>query len=633
MESNYLAGRLGALAFAGGVGIALLTGAAAAVADSTESASTESASGSSAAESSSGAAGPERQSGRTDRKSSEDDSAPAASNDPKPTEAVENDSKASEESASADDETSKATRAHAKTSTKVTDPAVSQPVSESPGETADADVTDAAEIPATAGPASGAHISELAQDSVVVPTSATPSAVPVKAPTAADLRSNIALAKWAVFFGYGATEGKDVRGGLPALDNLIEQSSAAWRKLFNPGAPNVAPTATPSQVHQFDSGEVIGDLDAGDRDGDRLTYLVTGGPAHGTVTINSNGTYLYHANTDFMRAGGEDTFAVSIDDGSGRAPTSIVVPVSVTPTLGFDRGYHVDNLYVHGPKVTITNIGGDTNGYYGQPVGFSFTTAERYAWTVREDVWLTQEIGVTFTAPNGTDWRITTKVPPGIGSGRPQVRCTTAGGACAPGGGGFVNSQGSALMDETPMTIALDGSIPDQAQLAGDLLARFCANGKVVGCNFEATGNVATLGNEHTFGASRSNEPNAPTNVTGSSSYGYTVSESDNVSIAVKASGGALTNLLSIINLEITGTYGHTWTKTENFTETVNYNVPPGWTQTYYVADPVWRVTGNFRVTVGNVTMIVDNARFETARTDGRAPSRGLISRFIPYAG
>ncbi|MEG1354810.1 tandem-95 repeat protein [Comamonas sp.] len=71
------------------------------------------------------------------------------------------------------------------------------------------------------------------------------------------------------------------------------------------------------------SGKVVGT----DPDGDTLTY--TGGtpPAHGTVTINPDGSYIYTPGKDFN---GKDTFEVIVTDPDGETTTSTIT-VEVTP--------------------------------------------------------------------------------------------------------------------------------------------------------------------------------------------------------------------------------------------------------------------------------------------------------------
>ncbi|AGU51777.1 putative outer membrane adhesin-like protein [Variovorax paradoxus B4] len=71
------------------------------------------------------------------------------------------------------------------------------------------------------------------------------------------------------------------------------------------------------------SGQVIGT----DVDGDTLTYVKGSDPAHGTVTVNADGTYTYTPGANFN---GTDSFTVTVSDGHGGTTTS-TVNVTVNP--------------------------------------------------------------------------------------------------------------------------------------------------------------------------------------------------------------------------------------------------------------------------------------------------------------
>ena len=66
---------------------------------------------------------------------------------------------------------------------------------------------------------------------------------------------------------------------------------------------------------------------ASDVDGDTVTYAKASDPAHGTVTINPDGSYVY---TPVPNYNGPDTFTYSVSDGQGGS-TTYTVTVLVTP--------------------------------------------------------------------------------------------------------------------------------------------------------------------------------------------------------------------------------------------------------------------------------------------------------------
>ena len=72
---------------------------------------------------------------------------------------------------------------------------------------------------------------------------------------------------------------------------------------------------------------VNGTVTATDVDGDALTFSKASDPSHGTVTVNTNGTYTY---TPALNYNGPDSFTVTVSDGHGGTDT-VTVNVTVTP--------------------------------------------------------------------------------------------------------------------------------------------------------------------------------------------------------------------------------------------------------------------------------------------------------------
>ncbi len=79
------------------------------------------------------------------------------------------------------------------------------------------------------------------------------------------------------------------------------------------------------------NGVVIGS----DVDGDSLTYSKGTDPVHGSVVVNSDGTYTYTPDADFI---GLDSFVVTVSDGNGGFVNSTVnvnvTPVNDAPVVG-----------------------------------------------------------------------------------------------------------------------------------------------------------------------------------------------------------------------------------------------------------------------------------------------------------
>ncbi len=149
-----------------------------------------------------------------------------------------------------------------------------------------------------------------------------------------------------------------------------------------------------------------------------------------------------------------------------------------------------------------------------------------------------------------------------------------------------------------PPTITLGAA--DAAKIAA-VLPNVCYDGSIANCSFTAKSEVKGFSPVRTVGTPVSNTTSTPT--TYSISIADQVSQSDTVGgLSVKLSGGGLAKLASIINIEITANYSHTWVQTHTFTQTVNVPVAPGKTAWIEGSVPVWNVTGDFTIKLGNST-------------------------------
>jgi hypothetical protein len=82
---------------------------------------------------------------------------------------------------------------------------------------------------------------------------------------------------------------------------------------------NASPTTAynASQNIQTFNGVILGNLNASQANGDKLTYTVTGPPQNGTVVVDSTGAFTYAPNAETAFHGGTDTFTVTVDDRPG----------------------------------------------------------------------------------------------------------------------------------------------------------------------------------------------------------------------------------------------------------------------------------------------------------------------------
>ena len=80
--------------------------------------------------------------------------------------------------------------------------------------------------------------------------------------------------------------------------------------LFN----NQTPRLNPTQLSQSPSGVVTGQLGAVDPDSPRLTFTVTGDPAHGSAEVNPDGSWTYTPEPSAAVTGIVDSFRVTVSD-------------------------------------------------------------------------------------------------------------------------------------------------------------------------------------------------------------------------------------------------------------------------------------------------------------------------------
>lgn len=102
-----------------------------------------------------------------------------------------------------------------------------------------------------------------------------------------------------------------------------------------------------TETSQTFGGVIKGDLKATDANGDKLTYTVDRGPTKGAVTVRPDGTFTYTPSDALAFTGGTDSFTVTVDDRPGNpfhinllklfqpnagATTTETVTVTVKPT-------------------------------------------------------------------------------------------------------------------------------------------------------------------------------------------------------------------------------------------------------------------------------------------------------------
>ena len=112
---------------------------------------------------------------------------------------------------------------------------------------------------------------------------------------------------------------------------------------------NSAPQAASATAYAHTNTPTVGNVLSGatDADGDSLTAAVAAGPDHGTLVLNTDGSFTYTPEANWN---GTDSFVFEVSDGYGGTDTatidvvvaSTLAPVGVTDTYTADYGHAVD---------------------------------------------------------------------------------------------------------------------------------------------------------------------------------------------------------------------------------------------------------------------------------------------------
>ncbi len=153
---------------------------------------------------------------------------------------------------------------------------------------------------------------------------------------------------------YNGADSFTFRANDGASDSTVAMVSIAVN------AVNDAPVATNASASLNEDTILSASLPlATDVEGDTLTYARSTTPAHGTVTVNANGSYTYQPAADYF---GADSFGYSVSDGQGAGNTyTVSITVNgVADTLNGTAGPDVLTDPTGGPSVINGLDGSDT---------------------------------------------------------------------------------------------------------------------------------------------------------------------------------------------------------------------------------------------------------------------------------
>jgi T1SS-143 domain-containing protein len=200
---------------------------------------------------------------------------------------------------------------------------------------------------------------------------------------------------------------KDAQGLVSAPVNVsIAVTGSNDLPVVDTGSANFDPVTGSYQHSTTEDTPVSGQVVASDADGNPLSYTAGTAPAHGSVTINPDGTWTYTPGSNFN---GTDVFTVTISDGQGGISTATVnvgvtavndVPVASADSASvLEGGSVVINLVsndgdVEGAldpaSIVITSapthgtVSVNANGTVSYQHNGSETAADSFSYTVKD---------------------------------------------------------------------------------------------------------------------------------------------------------------------------------------------------------------------------------------------------------
>ncbi|MEW5928318.1 MAG: Ig-like domain-containing protein [Gemmatimonadota bacterium] len=256
-----------------------------------------------------------------------------------------------------------------------------------------------------------------------------------------------------------------------------------------------------------------------DPENSALTSVLVTGPAHGTLTLNANGSFTYTPAANYF---GADAFSYKPNDGSGDGNTvsvSLTVnPVNDAPVAGADAYDALGNVQagiptsgvlgndtdVDNPATDLSIVAGTISSTNGGTVVLSadgsftyvsaagFNGSDSFSYTVKDTEGATATGTVAMTV-TGTYWFVDASAAPG-GDGRQNSRFQSLTPLNGAGGSGDLDDPGDIILVHSgtySSPIALEGT---QQLIGQGIPAALTAtvNGQTV--TLLATGSAPTIG-------------------------------------------------------------------------------------------------------------------------------------------
>ncbi|CAN3129763.1 hypothetical protein ACNUDN_03550 [Mycobacterium sp. smrl_JER01] len=413
---------------------------------------------------------------------------------------------------------------------------------------------------------------------------------------------------------------------------VIDTSTSVASTISVGGNPSaLAVSADGSRIYVSDSSGGV--LSVFDTTTGRVIASVEVGQNPSGVAVSSDGHRAYVTNaadntvsivdlslnrvTHTLRGVGSTPIAITINaDGTrayvASANSGTVTVVSIVPETGLSssRGFNVYNFT--DKPLTLDHYVDNLRPEGGPPLGYVLRPGQGVHFEVTRYFPSDSVAVLAFRGDDGVGYDVRLGVD-GWDAGRFGGCSYTSGGGrhCDPASLGH-NDQEIFLLDAPGSTIVVPAG---EGQRQVDLVNQLCQDGQGSGrisCSFAHKQEVDTYGMEKPVGSAVRN--NTDLEQSYSVAITDTVSASDSLQISAKA---AFKGLKGFIDLEIQATYGHTWTSTHQFTQTLNVKVSPHFQAAIYAQQPVWRVYGDLTVVMGSTTYVLKDVYFDSPNPEG----------------
>jgi VCBS repeat-containing protein len=275
------------------------------------------------------------------------------------------------------------------------------------------------------------------------------------------------------FQGAGALDATDGLGG-----GTVDQTGTLF-KLFGLAPIDTAPV-TQDDAYKTNEDTVLNIAAPGvlandtDPDGDPLTATLLTGPAHGTLTVNADGSFTYTPDANYN---GPDSFTYQADDGKG-GTTPATVNITVDPVndapVAVNDSYTTDEdtPLVVGAANSVLNNDTDVDG---DPLTASIVTGPAHGTlTLNADGTFTYTPAANYHGPDSFTYQ--------ADDGNGGTNTATVNLTVNPVNDAPVAANDSYTTDEdTPLTIVAPGILNNDTDVDGDTLTESVVTGPAHG--------------------------------------------------------------------------------------------------------------------------------------------------------